>query len=97
MKIYVVASQSSSTAPALSASVRAHYAEDSYKLHGDVWLVAGQGTAKEISEKLQMTSDADPDPTSIVGIVFPIDGYYGRADPAIWQWIQSRLARKSDG
>lgn len=97
MKIYVIASQSAATAPGLSSSIMAEYNEDVYKLQSDVWLVAGHGTAKDVCLKLKITSDQEPDPTKTVAVVFPTDGYYGRADPALWQWIQSRLARKNDG
>jgi hypothetical protein len=51
------------------------------------WLVAGDGTTKDISDRLGITNDAPNAQIELVGQVFSISGYYGRAPSNIWEWI----------
>jgi hypothetical protein len=51
--------------------------------HGQ-WLVASQGTAAEVSNALGIS-----DGKNGTGIVVAVSGYYGRADPNVWEWIKA--------
>jgi hypothetical protein len=50
------------------------------------WLVAGTGTAKDVSDRLGISEGKIPN-----AIVFTIAGYYGRAATNIWEWIALKL------
>lgn len=64
-----------------------------YSLGNGVWLVAGNGTAREISERLGITPDAE----NGTGIVLETASYYGRANPAVWSWIKESWERRHYG
>ena len=57
-----------------------------YDLGSGVWLVAGPGSAKDISDKLKIT----PDGVNGTGVVIEAASYFGRANPAIWTWIKNQ-------
>lgn len=92
MPVFAVIRQTSK-AGALEGAIRKEFAEASYDLGHGTWLVAGSGTAHDISDKLGIT----PDAVSGTGIVIEAASYYGRANPAVWTWIKENWERKSDG
>jgi hypothetical protein len=57
-----------------------------------VWLVAGTGTAQEVSIGLGVN-------TGGIGstIVFSTAGYYGRAPTNIWEWIKAKMEASAHG
>ena len=66
---------------------------DRYRLAPVGWIVKFGGTTKELSDLLGVTSDIPP-PTSPLGscLVTMVGGYYGRAQPDLWEWIKTRWA-----
>jgi hypothetical protein len=71
--------------PALIASLQTHFPENHLKVGTGQWLLAGSGTAAEISNTLGITTG-----TSGSGIVVLVGGYYGRASTNIWEWMASK-------
>lgn len=49
------------------------------------WLIAAEGTAQELSDRLGITSD-EPDGIKRA-VVFAVAGYWGREPNNIWEWI----------
>jgi hypothetical protein len=47
-----------------------------------VWLVSGKGIAKDISDRLGIS-----DGKTAQGIVLTVNGYWGYASNAIWEWL----------
>lgn len=84
MPVFAVIRQTD-PASALHGAVIREFPEAHYDLGSGVWLVAGTGTAQEVSNKLGITPDANTG----TGIVIEAASYYGRANPAIWTWIKN--------
>jgi hypothetical protein len=80
-KIFVIVATHS--AAAIGAKI-AELALTKHEIKNDTWLVLYPGTARELAELLQIRGD----PYIGSGIVFPIEGYSGRADKGIWEWLQ---------
>jgi cobalamin biosynthesis protein CbiD len=92
MPVFAVIRQSTKPDTLGSAIVR-EFPDAHYDLGNGVWLVAGAGTAKEISDKLKITPEAE----SGTGLVLEAASYYGRANPAIWTWIKTRWEGSANG
>ena len=71
--------------PALVAALQVHYPQNHLKVGTGQWIVAGPGTAIEISNSLGITSGE-----SGSGIVCLIGGYYGRTANNIWEWMATK-------
>jgi hypothetical protein len=52
------------------------------------WLVADEGTAQSVSEKIGVNGP-NPVTTSTV-LVLSISGYFGRLNPNVWEWIRAK-------
>ncbi len=72
----------------LGAAIRLHFPNDHLELENEVWLVASPGTARELSDKLEIT-----DGKNGTAIVFSMGSYFGRAATNIWDWIKSKAER----
>lgn len=71
-------------ADSLRRAINEHFSSTNYQLDGDHgWLVAGRGTAQQISETLGIT-----DGQSEAALVVEVASYFGRANPNIWTWIK---------
>jgi hypothetical protein len=79
--------------PAIAAAIEEHFQNNNIKIADNVWLLAGVGTAQEISNRLGVTPDAK------VGnaIVFATSGYYGRGPSNNWEWIKAKLEAPAIG
>ena len=71
----------------MEAALATHFPENHLKVGDGEWLVAGHGTAKDISDKLQITGT---DSKTGAAIVISIANYYGRATSEIWDWVKSK-------
>ena len=69
----------------VEAAVKQHFDKHSLKLSDQEWLVAGKGTAKEVSDQLGISEGENG-----IGIVFRTEGYFGRAPSDIWEWIKTK-------
>jgi hypothetical protein len=77
----------------LASAVAKGFPDAHYELGDGVWLVAGNGTASDISDKLGITPNAE----NGTGVVIEAASYYGRANPAIWTWIKDNWERRPNG
>jgi hypothetical protein len=85
MAIFVIIPQPEANIPRLPAAIKEHFAGANYALDGNSgWLVVAKSTAKEISDKLQIT-----DGTNGAAIVIEVASYFGRANPNTWTWIKA--------
>ena len=84
MATFVVIPTASVTAK-LAANVTEKFGNKAYKLPMGQWLVAYDGTSKQLSEHL-------PIEASEPAIIFNFNGYYGIADPSIWEWLAVNAA-----
>lgn len=77
-------------APGLDAAIKAAFPNNWLQVTPTFWLVAGTGTAQEVSNKIGITP---PGRTPDLGtaVVFATAGYYGRAPNNIWEWIKAKL------
>jgi hypothetical protein len=90
MPIFVILPQNSDAQAKLPAAVSKAYPDAHKKLADHNWLVAGKGTAQEVSANLEITlKDNSPGPTGTT-IVFEVASYYGRATTDIWDWVKAK-------
>jgi len=74
----------------VAASLHANYPNDHLLLGVGQWLVAGSGTAQDVSNKLGITGGENG-----LGIVVSISGYYGRMGSNVWEWIKTKWVTTS--
>jgi len=91
MAIFAVIRQPAGDMGALGRAVQGAYPAKHYVLSDSAWLVAAQGTAIDVSEKIGLGTHG-----ANAGVVVEVGSYYGRANPAIWTWIKSNW-EASDG
>jgi hypothetical protein len=90
MAIFAIIPQPNINTHNLSAAVSAVYRDAHYALDGGAgWLISAKATAKDVSDKLQIT-----DGTSGAALIIEMASYFGRANPAIWTWIKNNLEAK---
>lgn len=85
MSVFVVFSPGPN--PALEATIQEKFVDDYMVVSEGQWLVAGDGIAKDISDKLGISTGA-------VGnaIVVTVGGYFGYANNVIWEWLALKLS-----
>jgi hypothetical protein len=71
-------------APLIEA-LKTHYPDSHLKVGPGQWLVAGVGTAVDVSNKLGISTGA-----SGLALVLLIGGYYGLASNNIWEWMATK-------
>jgi len=69
----------------LIEALKTHYPDNHLKVGPGQWLVAGSGTAVDVSNLLGITTGV-----SGLAIVSLIGGYFGRAPNNIWEWMASK-------
>jgi len=84
MTIFAVISQPGPNHDRLASAVHAAFPDRHYVLGPGTWLVAGLGTAKDVSDKLGVTEGENGS-----AVILETGSYYGRANPAIWSWIKT--------
>ena len=91
MPIFVLLPQNDVAQANLPAAVARVYPDAHKKLANHNWLVAGKGTAQEVSKKLGITFPDNPTagPVGTV-MVLEIASYYGRATTDIWDWVKTK-------
>ena len=93
MAIFALIQQPGANAEKLASAVGTTYVGANYPLGNGVWLVATSGTAEEVSNKLQITPNAEVG----AAIVVEVASYFGRANPAIWSWIKANWEARPVG
>jgi hypothetical protein len=84
MSIFVVIQQNKSGPKGVLADMIVSTAIPSYQLLEGVWLVANEGTARDVCEKLGI-AEAETG----TAVVTEVGSYFGRANPAIWTWMKA--------
>lgn len=70
----------------MGLAVQREFPNDHLKVKPDEWLVSAIGTAKDVSDRLQVT----PENVSGAAMIFSMANYYGRAATEIWDWIKTK-------
>jgi hypothetical protein len=73
--------------PQLEAAMGALFADNYLKVGPGQYLIAGKGTAIEISNALGITDGRNGS-----GIVLSTAGYYGRAGNNLWEWMKIKVS-----
>jgi hypothetical protein len=73
--------------PQLEAVLGLQFPDNYLKIGPGQYLVAGKGTAIEVSNSLGIT-----DGTNGTGIVLSTSSYYGRAGNNIWEWMRIKVS-----
>src|SRR5947208_1744767 len=91
MPIFVLLPQNADAQARLPAAVASAYPDANKKLANNSWLVAGKGTAQDVSANLGITTkdNTGPGPTGTT-IVLEVASYYGRATSDIWDWVKAK-------
>jgi hypothetical protein len=86
---FLVALQNS--APAFQAALSSKVAAANlYTIEEGKWIVESPATtSKDFAESL------GPVATESAFVVVPVTGYFGRAQPDLWEWLAAKLAAKS--
>jgi hypothetical protein len=62
-------------------------ADDRYELADDKWMVAHDGTARELAESLGIRGG---DEMIGNGLALPVTMYSGRAPSGLWEWLAKK-------
>ena len=87
--VFVVLSQHPNMDEHLDAAIKEKFPGNFFFMGRAQWLVAAEGTAREVSDKLGITGVEPPRVVSTV--VFGVAGYYGRASSEMWEWVAAKL------
>lgn len=87
MRIFNIVTLTAAHTAAMASIVAAKFPTDHYQVTSNVWLVAGNGTAKEISDRLGIGDE----PPKVEAVVTSIDGYFGRAPVTVWDWLKVKM------
>lgn len=89
MQVYAIFSVSNPVA--LTAALQAHFPNDHKAIGHNEWLVASPAlTSREVGDLLGIS-----DGSSGSGILVAMNGYWGRANNDIWEWITAKRAQTS--
>jgi hypothetical protein len=80
MSIFAVLADPSNTV--LESTIKFQFPDDHLTIRPGQFLVAAKSTAKDLSNQLI--------PEGQSGIVLTVSSYFGRANPAIWEWIKTK-------
>jgi hypothetical protein len=69
----------------LERAIEATFPDNFYKIRSGQFLIAASSTAADVSNKLGIA-----DGTNGGAVVLSIANYFGRAEPAIWEWIKTK-------
>lgn len=72
----------------IEALIKEKFSNDHYTIAPNQWLVSSSKTARQLAEEDLLVKDKEKGPGTI--IVFAISGYWGRANPDIWKWIEDK-------
>jgi hypothetical protein len=85
MAIYVIFRASNSSK--LEAALKREFGDDAYlSLGGDQFLLSSSDSTPRVADRLGLTDGA-----SGSAIVVRMSSYHGRANPEVWEWMESKL------
>lgn len=74
----------------LETAIKAQFPQDHYRVTADKWFVnADSITARQLSDAIGLT-DKPAQPGNATGIIIAVVGYFGRAQPDLWEWIAAK-------
>jgi hypothetical protein len=76
--------------PDFTTALTTKFADDYLWVAPNVCLVAGKGTAQDISNALGISEG-----TTASGIVSAMGSYYGRAPTNVWEWVKAKWEQTS--
>lgn len=85
MTIYTIIAQPNPNIGKLPAAIAAKYPNDYLQLNEQAWLVATKSTINQLSEELGIANG-----TNGAAVITEVGGYFGRANPNIWNWIKTK-------
>jgi hypothetical protein len=93
MTIFAIIGQPHVNAEQLPGAIARVFPDAQIPIADKVWLVAGTGTAKDISDKIGIT----PDGAVGAAVVVEVASYYGRASTNTWAWIKAKWEATANG
>ena len=81
MPLFVVIAKSNPAA--IKARVEDGYKDAYYELRNDAWIIDANVTSRELAENVGIRND----PHVGTGLVVSINGYSGRAENDLWEWL----------
>jgi hypothetical protein len=85
-------------APAIVNAIKNAYPNDNLPINETQWLVSATGTAIDVSAKLGVYDPRNPGAAPIGNaVIFATNGYFGRAQTNIWEWIKAKLEATPSG
>ncbi|MBU4233508.1 MAG: hypothetical protein KKD99_11170 [Proteobacteria bacterium] len=79
--------------PKLIAAIKEKF-PDHYEITSTQWMISTKGTAKQISDTLGVSGKEPPTGDAII---LTIAGYWGRAEPNLWEWMKVKMEEGADG
>jgi hypothetical protein len=82
----------------LDKKVQEEFAGNNIKLSANQWLVAGNGTAIDVSHQLGLTVVRDGQNAlgeTGTAVVLAMASYFGSAPTNIWDWVKTKLEAAS--
>lgn len=70
----------------MASTIAANYPNDHLSLQPGEWLVADEGTAQTVSEKIGVGFTDPKNAALVVGV----SNYFGRQPPEVWDWIKAK-------
>lgn len=92
MTVFAIIRQPGSNGENLAEVIAKMYPDADYDLGSGAWLVSDSATAKDVSDKLNISDGINGS-----AIVLEVASYFGRANPAIWSWIKAKWERPPVG
>jgi len=74
----------------VETGIKEKFPNDHYRVSSDQWFVnADSITARNLSDTIGLT-DKPVQPGNATAIVVSVGGYYGRAQPDLWEWLAAK-------
>ncbi|MEW6598038.1 MAG: hypothetical protein AB1429_11150 [Pseudomonadota bacterium] len=82
MPLFVVIAKRDPTA--VREKVKEGFKDSFYELRSDTWIVDAPATSNEIADRVGIRGE----PNVGTGLVVSINGYSGRAENDLWEWLK---------
>ena len=76
---------------AVVEKLKQEFANEFLEISSTSWLVSGQGTTEEIIRRLGVFDRSNPTASLGNAIAIPVTTYFGRASPAIWEFLKTKI------
>lgn len=69
--------------------LEAEFPEDHLQIRPGQWFLVSSGTARQVSDRLQVT----PGNETGAAVIVSVNGYYGRTSSQIWEWVAAKVGK----